>query len=405
MEIFSEAKVESSPNWPRIQNVFVRVKQDMTSVINTLPLTPEEKRERIARINQTNLSYPFGVRVGGVVGSIVESDCRTNMINAMYMPFTGTLTVCAGFLNGYQSENSVYFTLAHELAHSFNLKQVQNTNSVPRWSRLQARLLETNGNMPCEEFTRRKTEERNSPDAYQCGRSEYNNFMNCLNGNRTPGTSAQDDIRALMNKVGYCDILDRRQGLAYMNPNEFADRRLPRLVSSDMQEYNGPALTSARGMLSPAYFVAQESRCHPSTSCESVLSDYQLMATVGTNPPACMSNSELGAENESDWYAHKAMIVKLRNMTDIRERRQFVAGSMGLFCPFSYSRSLNDKDLARLEKEIARITQEGGMDDDNHASSKERISAAMTEEMGSLLQCTRPSGEKAPPASYQSCRL
>ncbi len=406
METFTRAKVDSSPNWARIQTVYARVKQDMIAVLNTLALSPEEKQQRIAKINQTNLSYPFGIRVGGVIGQIIESDCRTNMINAMYMPFTGTLTVCAGLLNGYQSENSVYFTLAHELAHGFNLKQIQNQNSVPRWSRLQNRLLETNGNMPCEEYTRRRTEERVAPDAYQCGRDEYNNFMSCLNGNRPPATAAQpSSLRPLMDKAGYCDILDRRQGLAHMNPNEFADRRFARYISSDMQEYTGPALTNARGMLSPAYFVTQEARCNPQTSCEAVLTIYNSMAMYGSRPPACTQNSERGAENESDWYAHKAMTLRLRGMTDIRARRQLVAGSMGLFCPFRYSRAPSDKDQARLEKEMAKLAEQGGPGEDHHSSNEERISAAMTDEMASLLQCTRSTGEAAQPNSYQSCRL
>ncbi|MCP6412599.1 hypothetical protein NL483_29050, partial [Klebsiella pneumoniae] len=76
----------------------------------------------IQRINNTRLTPPFGVRLGGRIGRILEQDCRSTMVNAMYLDLTGSLTVCAGFVNGYQSESSLYFTLAHELAHSFNLK-------------------------------------------------------------------------------------------------------------------------------------------------------------------------------------------------------------------------------------------------------------------------------------------
>lgn len=403
METFTQAKVDSSPNWPRIQSVYEKVKQDMITVLNTLPLTAEEKQQRLDKISQTRLSYPFGVRMGGVIGQIMESDCRTNMINAMYMPFTGTLTVCAGFLNGYQSENSLYFTLAHELAHSFNLKQIQNQTSQPRWSRLYQRMMETNGNVPCDEYNQLNTSERARPDSYNCGSESYNTFMNCLNNQRQAAPSNPNAAFAAEPRINYCEITDRRQGLAFMNPNEFVDRNFPKVVSSTMQEYTGPALIGARGMLMPAYGIVQATKCSPEKPCSEILQAERVRAAFGSTPPQCTRNSEIGAENESDWYAHKAMTLKLRNMTDIRARRQLVAGSMGLFCPFSYSRTLEDKDQKRLEEEFSKIAAEGGMSEDHHSTNEERIAATMTDEMASLLQCTKP-GPIAPPG-YQGCRL
>lgn len=405
MDTVSRAKMTTSPNWPRINNVFARVKEDLLSVINTLPLTPEEKQQRINRINSTNLSTPFGVRVGGVLGQIMESDCRTNMVNAFYLDLNNSLTICGGIANGFQSENALYFTLAHELAHSFNQKFLQDENSSPRWSRLNERLLATNGNMPCDEYTRVTNESRNE-NSFNCGRDTYTNFMNCVSGltpDDIPPSDNQASAMQVLRQMNVCSVLDRDQGLAFMNPNEFADRNFNRLVSSTLQEFVGSTPVNGRALLSPVYLVAQEKRCNPSRSCAEVSTDAALRMGLNS-PPVCRAIADRGAENESDWYAHKALTLRLRSMTDVRARRELVAGSMGLFCGNTYTRSPSEKDLGRLQAEFIKIAAEGGMENDNHASNGDRQNAMMTEDMASLLQCSRPEGASAP-ASYQSCRL
>lgn len=404
-EIISRAKFETSPNWGKLNSVLTQVKEDMLSVIDTLPLTAAEKAERVRKVYETNLTSPFGLRIGGVLGRIMEQDCRTNMVNAMYMAMDGSLTVCAGFLNGYQSESALYFTLAHELAHSFNLNQLQNQNSSPRWSLFNQRLIETNANIPCDEYERVTNLSRNQ-ESYQCGSESYNKFLGCLTGltpSTLPVTGPYQDISAY-NKVNLCGVTDRSQGLAYMNPNEFADRNFARLVSGREQEYTGRPMENARGMLSPAYEIVQEKRCHPEKTCEEVLRTATLRVQIGTTTPACMSISQRGQENESDWYAHKAVILRMRKTTDLRQRREMAAASMVFFCPFRYMRTPTEKQVKELEREMERMAEEDNGDaasQDHHSSNDERTNAIMTEEMASLLQCTRP----AETTSYQGCRL
>ncbi len=411
MDTVSRAKMVTSPNWSRMNNVFARVKEDMVAVVNTLPLTPEEKQQRLERINSTNLTTPFGVRVGGAVGQLMESDCRTNMVNAMYMDLTRSLTVCAGLANGYQSENAIYFTLAHELAHSFNMKFLQDQNSSPRFSTLNERLIETNGNMPCDEYAR-VTETSRNENNFNCGREEYNTFMNCITGLNPESAGptvvpSQSEISQHFSQMNYCSILDQKQGLAFMNPNEFSDRRFGQMVSSPLQEFTGSTPSNGRAMLSPAYFIVQETRCNTTRTCQEAEQTAQLRMALASPPPACSTISTRGAENESDWYAQKAMIIRLRSMTDIRARREFVAGSMGLFCGYTYSRPLSERDQTKLQEEIMKIAMAGGLggDADHHASNEERISAVMTEDMASLLQCTNPQTTTPGTSNYQSCRL
>jgi hypothetical protein len=404
--LISKAKMESSPHWGKVQGVLAQVKQDITAVIETLPLTQAEKEERLRKVNTTNLSTPFGVRIGGVMGRIIEQDCRTNMINAMYMPFDGSLTVCAGFLNAYQSESSLYFAIAHELAHAFNLNHIQLENSSPRWTGYYQKLLETNGNIPCDQLERMKTEERNK-DQYQCGTDSYNKFLGCLTGltaETLPIESPYKDVSAF-EKVNFCAITDRSQGLAYMNPNEFADRNFSRLFSGSQMEFTGLPMESARGMLTPAYEIVQEKRCHPEKSCEEVFALAKARVQMGSFSPACTKISLRGQENESDWYAHKAMLLKMRRTTDIRERREMAAASMAFFCPFKYMRAPSEKQLNELMKEAEKIESENSGGHSHHASNDDRIEAIMTEEMSSLLQCTRPKNAAEGKASYQGCRL
>ena len=410
MDTVARAKMVTSPTWPRMNNVFARVKEDMTAVINTLPLTPEEKQQRINRINSTNLTTPFGVRVGGGVGRIMESDCRTNMVNAMYMDLSNSLTVCAGLANGFQSENSIYFTLAHELAHSFNVKFMQEENSSPRFSTLNERLVETNGNMPCDEYARVDAASR-LENNFNCGREEYNRFMNCVSGldpqTIPPRPNRQFEMFQFFEQMNFCRILDRREGLAYMNPNEFADRNFGRMISSGLQEFTGSTPARARALIVPAYYITQEKRCNPTRSCVETSKVAELRMAFAAPAEACSIVAERGAENESDWYAQKAMIIRLRSMTDIRARRELVAGSMGIFCGYSYTRPLSERDQSALEKELEKMALEGGLsgEGDHHSSNEERISAIMTEDMASLLQCTNPQGTTPGTSNYQSCRL
>lgn len=395
-------KMETSPNWPRLQTVLGKVKEDLLAVVNSMPLTDAEKSERIQRINNTRLAPPFGVRLGGRIGQVIEQDCRTNMVNAMYMDLTGTLTVCAGFVNGYQSESALYFTLAHELAHSFNLKALQDQNSQPRYKRLHDRLAETNGNMNCEEYRRVSAEESARPADNACGRPEYSAFVKCLNGNTEEPVSAsmQSQVMQALGSINVCSITDRNQGLAFMNPDEFADRNFGRMISSITQEFTDPTPVRGRQMMFPVYFIAQERRCNPASTCEQSLSVSR--ERIPLLAASCLTTSSHAAENEADWYAHKALTVRLRSMTDIRQRRELVASSMGLFCGYNYMKMPSEHEMEELAAELAQIAQaESG---DTHSSNEDRISAAMTEDMASLLQCTRPEGSAAP-ATYQGCRL
>ena len=180
-----------------------------------------------------------------------------------------------------------------------------------------------------------------------------------------------------------------------------------RLVSSVTQELSVPAIESSRIMLAPAYEIVQEKRCHPEKPCSETYESARVRAMMGTTPPACLRISQRGQENEADWYAHKAMTMRLRSVTDIRQRRELVAASMGVFCGFSYSRVTSDKDKLKIEKELERLIEAGeiGAGEDNHAPSGHRISAAMTDEIASLLQCTKEKDKANAKPSYQSCRL
>lgn len=404
-EIVTRARMESSPKWGRLTEIFAHVKRDMVDVVNSLPLTPEEKAKRLERIARTDLSFPFGIRMGGKIGEIIDDDCTHNMVNAFYMPFTGTLTVCAGLVNGYQSENALYFTLAHELAHSFNQFQLQSAEASPRSGPLSERLMSSNGNIPCQEYQTLKTRVTSRAPSFPCGSEKYTNFITCLNETRVSDpnllvNSETAGIGQVLSGLKVCDIADQRQGEAYMNPNLYADRNFATLTEGSQQEFTGAPVPGARNTMVPVYRLTQELRCQQGTpNCPEALGTVavEMLNEIDT-PPACLGNASVAAENESDWYAHKAMLAKLQRDSNIRTRREMVASSMGLFCGAGYRRPLTEKQEEELMHEIDKIAED--LASDTHADNDHRIDSIMTEEMGQLLQCVR---EDEP--NYQSCKL
>lgn len=404
-DVVTRARMESSPNWPRLQSVFTDVKRDMIAAVTALPLSEEDKAVRIARINETELSFPFAMRIGGVIGQILDQDCRHNMVNAAYISITGSLSVCAGLLNGYTSESALYFTLSHELAHSFNLKLLQTRNSRPRSANLNDRLLATNANIDCAEYAQLKASEAARGESYPCGSENTNRLVSCLNGGTAPAPEALSQKllstpASVLTDLDLCQLTDPSQGRVLMNPDAFTDRNFARLTSTGLQEYVGPAIPGARQLFLPAYRFTQELRCSPGSNCFEVRAR-TAEAVLGEAPhvPACMAAADAAAENEADWYAQKAMIIRLRNTTDLRQRRQMVAASLGLFCSYRYSRELSDRDQNRLLAELELHQNEIAAD--THSDDASRLRGIMTEEVSGLLQCTEP----ATTNNYQACRL
>ena len=406
IDSITKAKVEVSPNWPRIQGIFTKVKTDMLKVINDSPFSPADKAARIAKINETNLGMPIGLKVGGTLGDILNQDCRSNMMNALYMDSTKSLTVCMGMINGYTSEASLYFILSHELAHSFNQALLSKTAaSTSPAAKIRARIIEGNGQLSCEEY-QKLDQTDTGPEVSYCATGPYDNFLGCLTKGRLPPKNSADEGKGFIKRMDYCAMEDQSTGLAYMNPTVHFNRNFENAANSPFspQGYEGNAIPGRLETGILGFIIAQEIKCRPGAKCKDLLNSI-LSAPAPAEPqglaPDCETKAEMASENEADWFARKAVAIDLSRISDVREKREFAASSMAYFCDFKYYNMTADQKASAMEL-IAEMQEHAP--EDNHGDDDERLEAIMIPEIATQLQCTLPP-EDDNSFSPKSCKL
>lgn len=282
MDELTAAKMRVSPKWQIIQRIFSSVKKDLETVILEMPLSAVQKELRLKNLRSTELSPPFGVSVGGELGEILQQDCRSNMMNAMFLPnggHTGKVTICAGLVNGLATESSAYFVLAHELAHSFDQQRMlqQEREQSPEGKKISA-IIDSNGDLPCEKWTALKSNAHRDSSASFCGTKNYQKFMTCLAGDqhdpddfaKLAASSKGNSIDALNS----CAVTDKKQGLAYMNPELLSERNTASILTppGNPLAYDGSPIKGLKNHFAPAFEVTQELRCGSELKCSEIVS-------------------------------------------------------------------------------------------------------------------------------------
>jgi hypothetical protein len=105
---------KNNPKWKEIENSFALVKAEYLKMLReNTKLTPEVKKDWIARISTVALSLPGADPKDQ--GDDADA-CATTENNAFYSPSTHSLTVCAGDFNSMDQ----LLTMGHEISHSLD---------------------------------------------------------------------------------------------------------------------------------------------------------------------------------------------------------------------------------------------------------------------------------------------
>jgi hypothetical protein len=106
----SSAIWKDHPNWKKVQSTFEALRKKTLTLIDSLPIALEIRKEWKERITSVRLVLP------GSLPEIIDRDCSTTMMNAYYYTPLNVITVCAGDFNSEE----ILPTLAHELSHALD---------------------------------------------------------------------------------------------------------------------------------------------------------------------------------------------------------------------------------------------------------------------------------------------
>jgi hypothetical protein len=409
LDLVTEAKFKANPRWLKVEEVFNKVKAAMIKEVQSMDFPAEDKTLRINKITETTLSYPSGLKTIGPLGELIKKDCRNNMLNAVYNSATRSLTICAGLVNGVQSEGSLYMVMAHELAHSFNYNNLGHLEKSPLDSYIQA-IFETNGNIPCDQWMDLRNVFIGIPPGLSCDQAPYTNLLKCLmkNNQLTPEASMaqnQKEFEEYFEKMNLCTLADKKSGLVHKNPKELVDRLYPKLFTREPMGYEGSIPKGLEKLSIDPYVMAQEMKCQPKFNCTETLKELKMtrQPVAASTDPACIRDSHRSVENEADWYAQRILRSYVASLKGIRQRREQAGSALAILCDYSYVQV----DRPELKRVISDLQEElRKSSGDVHAEDGDRRSSFMTPEMADLLSCVNsPSTPHSGSQSYQSCKL
>lgn len=159
------AKYQDSQSWKDLSEIFKQVKSDLLQVIGSLQLAKRERDWMIHRLESIELRLPF--TDPKLLGQ--SEDCGAMEQNAYYHAGKNIFTVCAGFLNAYQSMSSLYFVVAHELSHAVDLPSWLNLvwREKSKIAQVFSRLQKPDRTIDCGEWKNLKLNALKLPTLYK----------------------------------------------------------------------------------------------------------------------------------------------------------------------------------------------------------------------------------------------
>ena len=229
----TKAKYEKHPNWIRVLNTFDEVKRDVKEVVSDLNLSEKEEQRLKNKIDEVEVSLPLSFNMARIAKWMMDTNCNTNMIQALYIPEIKKIIICAGYFNAYQSKSLLYFVIAHELAHSIDpyVLRLDDFKESP-----QAKILKSliNGeNISCSKW--REQKEQNFPRLLKVrkGITNYEHLINCFGFNteeieiETVRKVARDLTKKHIAKANFRELYDEylyRE--TYKNPINYVQKKL-----------------------------------------------------------------------------------------------------------------------------------------------------------------------------------
>ncbi len=119
---FIDSNLKGSPEWSRVEKIFSKMKERVTTVLEGFNLSENLKDRLIKKIKSVELSFPYlDPKLLGV-----DSKCFQGESNAFYVLEQNKITICSGLLYTLKSEGTLSMIFAHELAHSIDLRTLRS---------------------------------------------------------------------------------------------------------------------------------------------------------------------------------------------------------------------------------------------------------------------------------------
>jgi hypothetical protein len=400
-----------SPEWKRAKVLFVKVQKEILALIDTMGLDEESAnfmRQKVASV-QLTLPYedPRQIGAGG--------DCSSTDINAFYNSFHHKFTVCIGMLNTVTSDGSLFFLMAHEIAHAIDPSNLSRSMFKQKTAvaKLVGKAYQTNGNIPCGEWQAEK-DKALAPTTYVYALpASVNSVTQCLvdRSNIKPITPESLDYAmqiitgSVMNSHASQQIftlLSQKQIVEegaitdngiYMDPQALLARSTENLV---IDYYSS-------GELNVGAVFVQELRCLQQVPdkgefvafAEAMENSSKIITAYYENESRYMGQnsqnlqgfniSKPAGEDFSDWVAFQIYPSFLKSIDSIENRRNALLSGQTIFCSPS-----GIEELA-----MQKVTSEKKWAKTVHPLDRLRRMRFFTPEVAELVNCTRDESVEA----------
>ncbi len=407
-----DAKYLNHPNYKNVEQIFINVKKDIVSVIDSLNIKETIKTYMKRKVNNVKLSLPYEDprKVG------VQTECSIDLKNAFYIPSKNVFTVCAGYFNGFQVTGHLHRAIAHELSHSIDPQQIaQDRFRNSPLSRLMADLYSSNASLDCNQWKKNANEIIKMPESIVKSPKNIKKLNQCLVNREDLKELTLEALETptelvtlkkihnyagikLFSRLAQSKITIKGKRLG----NEFYLN--PQLLEASLNK-NMPEQYYSRGYFHVGAVFAQNYRCFlrdfyklninaekKSTleSFEKAINETQrmfkaykmtLFSYVGQNDKYLQFHdlAQPADEEWAEWIAGKVLEVRLNSLQNENEKQIFAISTQAKFCNENESEKFSNAKL-QIEKSFSRNA---------HPLKRNRRLSYFNKTFSEVLDCNR----------------
>ncbi len=408
----------NSPEWKRVQALFSKVQGEIVALVDSMGLDPESAEFMRSKVASVGLSLPY--EDPRLIGA--DDNCSSTSINAFYNSFHHKFTICIGMLNTVSSDGSLFFLMAHEIAHSIDPSNLSRSLFKLRTpiAKLVGNVFKTNANIPCDQWETSKKVALAPTNYVYALPASVSNVTQCLvdRSNINPITpeslsyAMQIITSSVMNSTAseqlYTMLSQKRiiedgveidNGI-YMDPQAQLARSSENLVIDYYSD----------GELNEGAVFVQELKCLQQVPhkgefvafAEAMDTTAKIISAYYENESRYMGQnshilkgfniSKPAGEDFADWVAFQIYPSFLRSIDTVENRRNALVSGQTIFCRPSGIEELATEKV-NLEKKWSKMV---------HPLGRIRRMRFFTPEVAELVNCER---DQAVEAAGSQCNV
>jgi hypothetical protein len=376
------AKYENHPNWLRVTKLYKQVKEDLLDEIPKWNLPSKLKKNLLARVREVSLKMPSAdPRISDNESEAEIANCATTRVDAFHAQRHRTFTVCAGEFNSFQSDASLYATMAHEVGHSIASDSVifDQFMATP-FGKVLDQLCNAKGPVfSCSKWNQLKRTVLVEPRKILELKPPLEKLTSCLVPEAGLKAFDDDAIREVAREVTMDDMSEIKSNLGFSNPLR-PDRS--RAVSEGfvfLHRFCDPD--------QPFYFelIAQELHCNGYSSnvanrSKNIERAFKTAESIGValnerlysfcgrdcKDLAEVKMGRATVEETADWIARKLMTTFIKREASVASRRDALLTGYADFCPHA---------------------DEKQEENDDHPPDRSRLISVFSPEVRQLVEC------------------